>query len=269
MPELHPEDVPLRTTTRTASADTSIRPFTYHASDEALADLRRRIDATKWPSQELVPDAIARCAARDDARARALLADGLRLAQVRSEAERVAAIRDEHRRGGHPFHPRPFEASECVADDRHARVARLDHRADEDHRSADQPDGARRERVGRIRRRDSVTAGPRVFGEADRSRLGSHSHRTRLDRADEAPRLHALCRARRRLGQCRHRADGPADASGTGRHPHQHACHGPRRHRQGAARPAGRRHPASQPTRSTRTISSTSSTSTAWPTPRR
>ncbi len=58
MPELHPEDVPFRTTTtRTASEDTSIRPFTYRASDEALADLRRRVEATKWPSQELVPDA--------------------------------------------------------------------------------------------------------------------------------------------------------------------------------------------------------------------
>ncbi len=37
--------------------DTSIRPFTFHASDEALADLRRRISATKWPSRELVNDA--------------------------------------------------------------------------------------------------------------------------------------------------------------------------------------------------------------------
>lgn len=36
--------------------DTSIRPFTFHASDEALADLRRRIVATKWPSRELVND---------------------------------------------------------------------------------------------------------------------------------------------------------------------------------------------------------------------
>ena len=27
-----------------------------HASDEALADLRRRIAATKWPSRELVLD---------------------------------------------------------------------------------------------------------------------------------------------------------------------------------------------------------------------
>lgn len=39
------------------TVDTSIRPFQFHASDEALADLRRRIAATKWPSRELVDDA--------------------------------------------------------------------------------------------------------------------------------------------------------------------------------------------------------------------
>jgi pimeloyl-ACP methyl ester carboxylesterase len=37
--------------------DSSIRPFRYHASDEALADLRRRIAATKWPTREIVNDA--------------------------------------------------------------------------------------------------------------------------------------------------------------------------------------------------------------------
>jgi len=37
--------------------DTSIRPFQFHASDEALADLRRRIAETKWPEHELVGDA--------------------------------------------------------------------------------------------------------------------------------------------------------------------------------------------------------------------
>jgi pimeloyl-ACP methyl ester carboxylesterase len=37
--------------------DISIRPFQFHASDEALADLRQRISATKWPSRELVSDA--------------------------------------------------------------------------------------------------------------------------------------------------------------------------------------------------------------------
>jgi pimeloyl-ACP methyl ester carboxylesterase len=39
------------------SGDTSIRPFQFRAPDEALEDLRRRIAATKWPKQELVPDA--------------------------------------------------------------------------------------------------------------------------------------------------------------------------------------------------------------------
>jgi pimeloyl-ACP methyl ester carboxylesterase len=34
-----------------------IRPFHAHFSDEALADLRRRVGATKWPSKELVTDA--------------------------------------------------------------------------------------------------------------------------------------------------------------------------------------------------------------------
>src|ERR1700730_12880750 len=35
----------------------AIRPFQFHASDEALADLRRRIAATNWPDGELVTDA--------------------------------------------------------------------------------------------------------------------------------------------------------------------------------------------------------------------
>ncbi|HMA50265.1 MAG TPA: epoxide hydrolase N-terminal domain-containing protein, partial [Magnetospirillaceae bacterium] len=40
-----------------AAQDVSIRPFQFHASDEDLADLRRRILATKWPDRELVGDA--------------------------------------------------------------------------------------------------------------------------------------------------------------------------------------------------------------------
>ncbi|OWJ68053.1 epoxide hydrolase family protein [Inquilinus limosus] len=36
--------------------DVSIRPFRFHASDQALADLKARILATKWPSRELVND---------------------------------------------------------------------------------------------------------------------------------------------------------------------------------------------------------------------
>jgi pimeloyl-ACP methyl ester carboxylesterase len=41
-----------------AAADngTAIRPFTFHASDEDLADLRRRLASTKWPDSETVAD---------------------------------------------------------------------------------------------------------------------------------------------------------------------------------------------------------------------
>src|SRR5207342_3169706 len=42
--------------TAAAAGDTSIRPFKYHASDAELADLKRRIKATKWPERETVND---------------------------------------------------------------------------------------------------------------------------------------------------------------------------------------------------------------------
>jgi pimeloyl-ACP methyl ester carboxylesterase len=44
------------TTAFAPKEDTSIRPFRFNASDDALADLRRRVKATKWPSKETVPD---------------------------------------------------------------------------------------------------------------------------------------------------------------------------------------------------------------------
>ena len=40
----------------TETDDTSIRPFKFQASSQALADLRRRIAATKWPERETVTD---------------------------------------------------------------------------------------------------------------------------------------------------------------------------------------------------------------------
>src|SRR5918993_676603 len=39
------------------SKDTSVRPFSFRASDEDLADLKRRIASTRWPQRELVNDA--------------------------------------------------------------------------------------------------------------------------------------------------------------------------------------------------------------------
>ena len=37
------------------SAD-AIRPFRVHVPDEALADLKRRVEATRWPDKEIVAD---------------------------------------------------------------------------------------------------------------------------------------------------------------------------------------------------------------------
>jgi pimeloyl-ACP methyl ester carboxylesterase len=40
-----------------AAPSAEIRPFRVHFPEEALVDLRRRVSATKWPSQEIVKDA--------------------------------------------------------------------------------------------------------------------------------------------------------------------------------------------------------------------
>src|SRR5262245_61860232 len=43
-------------TAATVDQGTEIRPFQFHASDAALADLRQRIKATQWPEKETVAD---------------------------------------------------------------------------------------------------------------------------------------------------------------------------------------------------------------------
>jgi pimeloyl-ACP methyl ester carboxylesterase len=41
---------------RTEADLTAVRPFRVHVPEEQLADLRRRLAATRWPTRELVPD---------------------------------------------------------------------------------------------------------------------------------------------------------------------------------------------------------------------
>ena len=40
-----------------AADKTAIRPFQFSFSDAELAELRRRVNATRWPARELVTDA--------------------------------------------------------------------------------------------------------------------------------------------------------------------------------------------------------------------
>ena len=50
-------DMTTTTGARTITDKNAIRPFHFDVSDEELADLRRRIKATRWPDRELVSDA--------------------------------------------------------------------------------------------------------------------------------------------------------------------------------------------------------------------
>jgi pimeloyl-ACP methyl ester carboxylesterase len=54
--------------------------------------------------------------------------------------------------------------------------------------------------------------------------------RARLGHADDAPRVHEIRGARRRLGCSHRRLDGPAGASGVAWHSHKHAWHLSKRH---------------------------------------
>jgi len=57
MTELHTVDVSVDApAVSVTDGDTSIRPFRVHTSDEALANLRRRLLATQWPEKETVND---------------------------------------------------------------------------------------------------------------------------------------------------------------------------------------------------------------------
>ncbi len=102
---------------------------------------------------------------------------------------------------------------------------------------------------GHVRCRDPVDSGLRALRQADDERLGSRPRRQCLGRADEAPRLHALRRARRRLGRGHRRSDGRAGTPGADRHPLEHAGRSPARDRKPvrAGGRSARRRPGSRP----------------------
>jgi hypothetical protein len=187
-------------TTEGPAASTAIRPFTFETPEADLDDLRARIAATRWPEKEPVEDQ----------------SQGVQLATIQALARywqneydwrkceaRLKAlphfITEIDGLDIHFIHVRS-KHEDAFAAHRRARMARLGHRAAEDHRSLDQSDGTWRERIGRFPSGDSVDARLRVFGQADHNRLGRCPYGTCLDSADEARWIHALCGARRRLG---------------------------------------------------------------------
>ena len=89
---------------------TAIRPFQIDVPEEKLEELRRRVDATRWPSTELVADRSQGVQlATMQALARYWTTD-YDLAQVRGATERTAAVHYRDRRGRDPLHPRQVAA---------------------------------------------------------------------------------------------------------------------------------------------------------------
>ena len=97
-----------------AETGADVRPFQVEIPEEELTELRHRIQATRWPSEELVADrsqgvqlatlqALARYWTTDDD-----------WRKCEAKAERAAAVQDRDRRSRDPLHPRAV-AARCRA----------------------------------------------------------------------------------------------------------------------------------------------------------
>jgi len=176
--ELYPEHGKLTSkdkdtmTPTTATDKTAIRPFRVNVPETELTELRRRINATKWPERETVTDA----------------SQGVQLATTQALARYWATEYDWRKIEAkmnalpqfiteidgldiHFIHVRSKHEN-ALAADRYARMAWLDHRTDEGHRSADQSHRTRRKCVRRVPGRGSVDARLRFFRQADHDWLG-------------------------------------------------------------------------------------------------
>jgi hypothetical protein len=180
-----------------ATDDKLIRPFHFSASKEALADMRKRIAATRWPEKETVTDAsqgvqlatiqkLARYWATDydwskcEAKLKALPQfvtniDGvdIHFIHVRSKEKNALPIIITH------GWPGSILEQLKIIDPLTNPTAR----------------GGKAEDAF-----DVVIPslpGYGFFRKADYDRLGSHPYRACVDRADEAPRLYTICGARR------------------------------------------------------------------------
>ena len=218
-----------------APADAAaVRPFTIpEVPEKELEPLRARIRAMRWPDPETVTDD----------------SQGVPLAMIQ-ELARYWATDYDWRRCEAKLNGLPHFITEIDGLDIHFIHIRSGH----DHalplivthgwpgsvieqlkiRPAHRSHGTRRERIGRFPPGDPVAAWVRILRQAARERLGPCPHRTRLGRADEAPRLRAIRVARRRLGRSGHERDGAPGTAGTAWHSRQLPRHGPVRRGQGA-----------------------------------
>src|SRR4029450_9829318 len=166
--------------TQQAADPTAIRPFRINVPDAEIAELRRRIKATRWPERETVTDA----------------SQGVQLATMEKLA-RYWETEYDWRKCEAKLKALPNFVTEIDGLDIHFIHVRSKHdnalplivthgwpgsvvEQSEDCRSAHRSHGAPWERIGCIPSGDSVDTGLRVFGQADHPRLGPCPHRACL-----------------------------------------------------------------------------------------
>ena len=214
------------TQAETSMARSDVRPFSVDVPEEDLVELRRRVQAARWPEQETVADP--------------------------SQGVQLATMQELARYWGSDYDLRRFEARLNAVPQFITEIDGLDihflhlrsphpdalpliithgwpgrHRDAECDRPAHRPDRTRRRPRGCVRCGGSLHARLRLLRQTDGDRLGPGPHRRGLDHPHAAPGLHPIRRPRRRLGRANHRCDGGQGPSGAGRHPLQHARHGP------------------------------------------
>jgi Epoxide hydrolase N terminus len=208
-----------------ATGNNTIRPFQKVTVPETeLTELRRRINNTKWPERETVTDAT----------------QGVQLATTQALA-RYWGTEYDWRRCEARLNALPQFITEIDGLDIHFIHVRSKH---ENALPLIVTHGWPGSVVEQLKIIDPLTNPTAHGGSAsdafdvvipslpgtdtqatDHDRMGPRSHRTRLGHVDEAPRLHEICCAGRRLGRNRCRSDGRASAAGVAWHPYQHAWH--------------------------------------------
>ena len=92
-----------------AADKTAIRPFHVNVPEAELTELRRRINATRWPERETVTDASQGVQLATIQALARYWATEYDWRKVRGETERPAAFHHRDRWAGHSFHSRSFE----------------------------------------------------------------------------------------------------------------------------------------------------------------
>ncbi len=216
-----------------ATASDAVHPFRVNFSDAELAEMRRRISATRWPDRETVTDQ----------------SQGPQLATLQKLA-RYWVTEYDWRKVEARLNALPNFMTEIDGLDIHFIHVRSKHKNALPLIVTHGWPGSIIEQLKIVDPLTNPTAhgasaadafdlvipsmpGYGFSGKPTMTGLGSGPHCARLGRADEAPWIQEVRGTRRRLGRDHHGADGGPGASGAARHSLQHARRVFARHRQG------------------------------------